>query len=56
MQKINRGEGTMGMLINNDSLYVALEKSATDLDKLLIDLKANPKRYVQISLFGGKSK
>lgn len=56
MNKINKGEGTMGMLINNDSLYNALEQSAVNLDKLLIDLKANPKRYVHISLFGGKSK
>lgn len=55
-EKINRGEGTMGMLINNDSLYKALEKSATDLDLLLIDVKENPKRYVHVSVFGGKSK
>ena len=56
MEKINRGEGTMGMLINNDSLYNALEHSAADLDKLLIDLKQNPKRYVHISVFGGGKK
>lgn len=53
MEKINKGQGTLGMLINNDSLYVALEKSATDLDKLLVDLKQNPKRYVHVSVFGG---
>lgn len=57
MEKINKGEGSVGMLINNDSLYNALEKSAVDLDKLLVDLKENPKRYVHISVFGGgKSK
>ncbi len=56
MEKINKGEGTMGMLINNDSLYNALERSASDLDKLLIDLKQNPKRYVHISVFGKKAK
>nr|HMT30058.1 MlaD family protein [Bacteroidia bacterium] len=50
MDKINRGEGTMGMLINNYSLYNALEKSAVDLDNLLVDLKQNPKRYVHISV------
>lgn len=53
MEKINKGEGTMGMLINNDSLYNSLERSAADLDKLLIDLKQNPKRYVHFSMFGG---
>lgn len=56
MEKINKGEGTIGMLINNDSLYNALEQSAVDLDKLLIDLRENPKRYVHISVFGGRSK
>ncbi|MBL0340477.1 MAG: MCE family protein [Bacteroidetes bacterium] len=56
MGKINKGEGTIGMLINNDSLYVALEQSAVNLDKLLIDLKQNPKRYVHLSVFGGGGK
>jgi phospholipid/cholesterol/gamma-HCH transport system substrate-binding protein len=56
MEKINKGEGTIGMLINNDSLYNALEQSAVDLDKLLVDLRENPKRYVHISVFGGRSK
>lgn len=54
--KINRGEGTMGMLINNDSLYRKLDASAADLDKLLEDLRLNPHRYVQISVFGRKEK
>ncbi|MBL7913904.1 MAG: MCE family protein [Bacteroidia bacterium] len=56
MAKINKGEGTMGMLINDDSLYVSLERTASDLDKLLIDMKQNPKRYVHFSIFGGKGK
>lgn len=56
MNKINRGEGTMGMLINNDSLYRKLDKSAEDLDKLLLDLRINPERYVRVSVFGRKDK
>jgi len=54
--KINKGQGTMGMLINNDSLYLKLDKSATDLDLLLQDLKANPKRYVHFSIFDSDEK
>jgi len=54
MEKINKGEGSMGLLINNDSLYIHLERSAADLDKLLIDIKQNPKRYVHFSMFGTK--
>jgi phospholipid/cholesterol/gamma-HCH transport system substrate-binding protein len=56
MEKINNGEGTMGMLINNDSLYNALTSSSENLDKLLIDFKEHPKKYVQVSMFGGKYK
>jgi phospholipid/cholesterol/gamma-HCH transport system substrate-binding protein len=58
LEKINKGEGSMGMLINNDNLYNALDKSANDLDKLLIDIKQNPKRYIHFSVFGksGKAK
>lgn len=55
-QKINSGEGTVGMLIHNDSLYMNLNKLATDLDSLVIDLNENPKRYVHFSLFGKKDK
>lgn len=53
-QKIEKSEGTMGKLVNNDSLYVSLNQTVSDLDSLLVDLKANPKRYVRFSIFGGK--
>lgn len=56
MNKVNKGEGTLGMLVNNDSLYIKLDKSAADLDKLLVDLRENPHRYVRVSVFGGKEK
>ncbi|MFC2096267.1 MlaD family protein [Bacteroidota bacterium] len=55
-KKINNGEGTIGMLINNDSLYNNLNNLAADLDSLVIDLNENPKRYVHFSLFGKKDK
>lgn len=56
VQKINKGEGSLGMLVNNDSLYRNLSSTAADLDTLLIDLKANPKRYVHFSMFGKSGK
>ncbi len=46
--KINRGEGTMGMLVNNDSLYKKLDKTVEDLDKLMKDVRINPNRYINI--------
>ena len=56
LEKINNGEGTMGMLINNDSLYNNLAGASLALDSLLSDVKDHPKRYVHFSLFGKKDK
>lgn len=56
LAKINQGQGTLGKLAKNDSLYNNLNHSAADLDSLLKDLKENPNRYVHFSLFGGKNK
>ena len=49
--KIKNGEGSLGMLLNNDSLYKNLEKASLDLDKLLKDIRENPKRYLHFSIF-----
>ena len=51
---IQQGQGTIGKLAKDDSVYVYLERSLHDLDKLLEDLRENPKNYVHFSLFGGK--
>lgn len=56
IHKVNSGEGSLGMLINNDSLYNNMVASSVNLDKLIIDLKENPGRYVNVSIFGGKDK
>jgi phospholipid/cholesterol/gamma-HCH transport system substrate-binding protein len=56
MEKINTGKGSLGMLINNDSLYKHLDMASRDLDRLLIDLKEHPKRYVHLSVFGKSDK
>lgn len=55
--KINKGEGSLGLLMNDKALYDNLNSSAKDLDKLLIDLRRNPKRYVNFSIIDlGKNK
>lgn len=56
VNKVNTGKGSLGQLINDENLYNNLNNAAQNLDKLMIDLKANPKRYVSFSVFGGKKR
>ncbi|NDD50499.1 MAG: MCE family protein [Flavobacteriia bacterium] len=53
---IEAGEGTLGKLVANDSLYNEINHAILSLDKLLEDIKERPGRYVEISIFGGKNK
>ena len=48
--------GTVGMLLNDKGLYNHIDSAVVSVDSLLVDLKANPKRYVHFSLFGAKEK
>lgn len=54
--KINEGKGSLGLLINDTKMYDNLNSASGNLDKLIIDLKENPKRYVHFSVFGGGGK
>ncbi|NQT77337.1 MAG: MCE family protein [Bacteroidetes bacterium] len=51
VEKINKGEGSLGMLINDEELYKDLQESAEQLHLLMEDIRINPKRYVRFSLF-----
>jgi phospholipid/cholesterol/gamma-HCH transport system substrate-binding protein len=51
LYKINRGDGSVGQLLNNEQLYKEVEKAARDLNLLLEDIKANPSKYVKVSVF-----
>lgn len=56
LEKVNRGEGSLGLLLQDESLYRNLEKSSKDLDLLLEDMRLHPKRYLNFSVFGGGGK
>lgn len=53
--KINSGQGTIGLLLKDENLYRNLQYSSASLNNLLIDFKANPKRYVHFSVFGKRT-
>ncbi len=53
-EKINAGEGSLGLLINDEDLYLNMEKSTKELEILLKDIRENPKRYLNVSVFGGR--
>ncbi|MFB6453699.1 MlaD family protein [Chitinophaga sp. Hz27] len=54
--KLNTTDGTAGLLLNDKKVYNNLQSSLNSLNKLLEDLRVNPKRYVHFSLFGKKDK
>jgi phospholipid/cholesterol/gamma-HCH transport system substrate-binding protein len=54
--QVEKGEGTLGKLVGQDSLYNDLSLTVQHLNLLLQDLRLNPKRYVNISVIGRKDK
>jgi phospholipid/cholesterol/gamma-HCH transport system substrate-binding protein len=53
LEKINRGEGSLGKLANDDSLYNSLNKTSIELTALMKDMQEYPGRYFSVSVFGG---
>ena len=49
-------DGTLGLLLNDTCVYRSLNATIASADSLLVDLKAHPKRYINISIFGNKDK
>lgn len=56
IEKINKGEGSLGMLLKDPKLYNSLQNTVRSVNVLIDDLKTHPKRYVSFSVFGKKDK
>jgi phospholipid/cholesterol/gamma-HCH transport system substrate-binding protein len=52
MASVNNQNGTMGKLLSDGDLYNSLTMASDNLTALLADLKENPHRYINISVFG----
>jgi phospholipid/cholesterol/gamma-HCH transport system substrate-binding protein len=55
-EKINSKEGSVGLLLNDKTLYNNLTSTTNKINILLDDIRVHPKRYVNISVFGKKDK
>ena len=51
LTSINEGKGSLGGIVNNDSLYHNLNHSIASIDSLVSDIKQNPKKYINVSVF-----
>ena len=56
VEKLNSKEGSVGLLLNDPSLYKNLNATANKINVLLDDIRVHPKRYVSVSMFGKKEK
>lgn len=56
LDAVNNGDGTVAKLVNDPVTYEKLEAILNSMDALLVDFKANPSRYVSISLIERKNK
>lgn len=56
MADLQGGKGTMGKLLTDEALYKNLESTTKELSLLLEDVRLNPTRYVNVSVFGKKNK
>lgn len=49
--KINRGQGSLGLMINDPGVYRRTDSLVVQLRDLIADIKSNPKRYLTVRLF-----
>lgn len=49
-KQLNNQSSTLGQLTTNDELYKKLNRVTADIDSLIVDIKKNPKRYINIKL------
>lgn len=49
--RLDRGDGTLGRLVQDERLYDDLSASVRELRALIADIKANPRKYLKVSVF-----
>ncbi|MEQ1833605.1 MAG: MlaD family protein [Candidatus Eisenbacteria bacterium] len=49
--KVDRGDGSLGKLVNDPKLYDDAKESVASLKALIDDIKKNPKKYINLRIF-----
>jgi phospholipid/cholesterol/gamma-HCH transport system substrate-binding protein len=50
-ESVEKGEGTLGMLVKEKDLHQQMESTVKDLDALIKDIKEHPERYIKVEIF-----
>ena len=56
MEDLQAGKGSMGKLLKDEAFYENMKSTTKEFELLLQDVRLNPIRYVNVSLFGKKNK
>ncbi len=56
LENVNNAEGTFGKVLHQDSIYNNLNKVINSMDNLLVDIQNNPKKYINLSIWGNDKK
>jgi phospholipid/cholesterol/gamma-HCH transport system substrate-binding protein len=51
VQKVNNGPGTAGKLMNDPAVYARMDTLLARLDSLAIDVRKNPRKYINLKIF-----
>ena len=56
LNTINDGNGTAQQILTNDTLYYNLQEATVRINRILDEFEKHPKKYINLSIFGGKEK
>ena len=51
VMKLHASDGTVGKLVNDDSVYLSVDSLISDISSLVKKIEQNPKKYIRISVF-----
>lgn len=56
MAELETGEGAASKIIYDEEVYANLKQATDNLNRLLLDIKYNPNKYLHVSVFGSRTR